>query len=43
MLSTEFWRNFLSAGKYFTIPAGYFLPVGNGVARLGGEGEKKSA
>jgi hypothetical protein len=28
MLSSEFWRNFLPAGKDFTIPALIFLPVG---------------
>jgi hypothetical protein len=28
MLSTEFWRNFLPAGKDFTIPASNFLPAG---------------
>jgi len=28
MLSSEFWRNFLPAGKDFTIPAPNFLPAG---------------
>jgi hypothetical protein len=27
-LSSEFWRNFLPAGKDFTIPALIFLPAG---------------
>jgi len=28
MLSSEFWHNFLPAGKDFTIPAPKFLPAG---------------
>jgi hypothetical protein len=28
MLSSEFWRNFLPAGKNFTNPAPNFLPAG---------------
>jgi hypothetical protein len=39
----EFSRQFPPEGKDFAIPAGDFLPVGNGVARLGGEDEKTSA
>ena len=38
----EFSRNFLPVGKGFTIPAADYLPVGNGVARLGGGGDKTS-
>jgi len=40
MLSIEFLRNSLPESKDFTISAGIFLPVGNGVAGLGGEDDK---
>ena len=43
MLSSQFFRNFLRAGKNLPLPAVDFLPVGKGVARFGGEGEKTSA
>ncbi len=33
MLSTRKSSNFLRVGKDFTIPARYFLPVGNGLRR----------
>jgi hypothetical protein len=36
------WAGFLPVGKDFTIPARFFLPVGKGAARLGGEGDKTS-
>jgi len=34
MLSRRKWANFLPVGKDFTIPAGFFLPVGNGLQSL---------
>ena len=34
MLSTRKSANFLPVGKDFTIPARYFLPVGNGLRGL---------
>lgn len=34
MLSRRFLRNFLPVGRYFTIPAANFLPVGNAAASL---------
>ena len=41
-LSTGKLANFLPVGKDFTIPARDFLPVGNGAARLAGDGDKTS-
>jgi hypothetical protein len=45
MLSSKFWRNFLPAGKDFTIPARNFLPAGNaisGMAEAGGSSRNGS-